>query len=280
MQKCGICNDTRIKPLYDDLLKCKKCGHVFFSVSLSDEELFKLYEKDYFFGSEYSNYLAEKKALQRSFKLRLKILEKFLEPSRHRRLLDIGCAYGFFLDIAKERFDTAEGIDISEEATRYARKELRLNAVNADFLKYNFDSQKFDVICMWDTVEHMQSPNLYMEKIAALTEKGSLVAITTGNIESLNARIRKRRWRLIHPPTHIHYFSKRTLTKLLGNYGFDVIYNRHCGFYRSLELMSYKTLALNKKWLWLYKILRKSGLSNMNLYLDLYDIMYIIARKH
>jgi hypothetical protein len=110
-------------------------------------------------------------------------------------------------------------------------------------------------------------------------QPGALVAITTGDIDSLNARLRKAHWRLIHPPTHLHYFSKKTLTRLLNNYGFDVIYMRYCGFYRSFDNAAYNILVLRYKKPGLYKLLKKTGLTRFDFYLDLHDIVYVIGRK-
>ena len=279
MNECVVCGNSDTKVMYEGILECLQCGHIFSDFQLNDEELFKLYSKKYFFGEEYSDYIADKKVFQKNFRLRLKVLQGFLDPTRHRHLLEIGCAYGFFLDIVSDQFDTLLGIDISEDGVVYAQEQLELNVISTDFLKYDFGSQKFDVVCMWDTIEHLLSPHLYLEKMSRLMERGSIIAITTGNIESLNARIRKDKWRLMHMPTHIHYFSRKTLERVLDNNGFDTIYNRYCGFYRSIDNIAYNTLVLRKRWPWLYGLLCKIGVTRIDIYLNLYDIMYVVARR-
>lgn len=261
-------------------MKCLNCSHVFSNSQLSEEQLYEIYSKKYFFSGEYGDYTANKAALQINFRHHFNILKKFAQPLRHRHLLEIGCAYGFFLDVAKKYFDTAQGIDIANSGIIYAREQLGLDVINGNFLKYDFSGHKFDVVCMWDTIEHLREPHLYLEKINNHMENGALIAITTGDIESFNARMRRDRWRLIHPPTHLHYFSRRTLARLLDNYGFEIIYNRYCGFYRSIDNIAYRTLALNKRNPSAYSLLRKYGLTKINFYLNLFDIMYIIARKH
>jgi O-methyltransferase involved in polyketide biosynthesis len=132
---------------------------------------------------------------------------------------------------------------------------------------------------MWDTIEHLRAPHAYVEKIAAHTEAGALVALTTGDIESLNARLRKDKWRLIHPPTHLHYFSRKSIAQLLDAHGFDVIYNRYCGFYRSIGNMAYNVLVLRQQKPQLYRPLERLGVGGLGFYLNLYDIMYVIARR-
>ncbi len=279
INECIICGGTDTQPLYTTVAKCRKCGHVFCNRRLTDQQLSDLYGTSYFSGAEYSNYLTDKPVLQKNFRLRLNVLKKFLDPHRHRHLLEVGCAYGFFLEIARPHFETVFGIDITEEGVGYAADTLKLNAVNADLLKYDLGDRKFDVVCMWDTIEHLCDPHLYLEKISRHTESGALLALTTGDIKSLNARVRKDKWRLMHPPTHMHFFSRETLVRLLDSYGFDLIYDRYCGFYRSLDNIVYITFVLRKKHPGLYSFLRKIKLTKINFYLNLYDIMYVIARR-
>jgi SAM-dependent methyltransferase len=276
---CIVCARDEGTPLYPGILRCRACGYVFADMRLTDEELFKLYDEEFFTGAEFSDYAADAKFFRKNFALRLRELKKFLDPARHRRLLEIGCAYGFFLDVARKEFARVEGIDITDAGVRYAREELHLDVVQADFLAHDYDAQKFDVVCLWDTIEHLREPQRYIEKIAAHTEPGALVALTTGDIESLNARLRKDRWRLIHPPTHLHYFSPTSIARLLDAHGFDVVYNRYCGFYRSIGNMAYNVLVLRQQKPQLYRPLERLGVGALGFYLNLYDIMYVIARR-
>lgn len=276
---CIVCGSIHAKPFYTGLLKCESCHHVAADLRMTDEELFQLYKRDYFFGDEYSDYVSDKPVIQKNFQLRLRELRKFLKPNVHKQLLEIGCAYGFFLEVAQRYFDRVQGIDITEDGVRYARQILHLDVLHSDLLKHDFESQKFDVVCMWDTIEHLRQPQLYVEKISKHMERGALLTITTGDIGSLNARLRKDMWRLIHPPTHVHYFSKKTLTQMLKNYGFEVVYNRSCGFYRSIDNIAYNILVLRQKQPKTYQILKQFKITELDLYLNLYDIMYVIARK-
>jgi SAM-dependent methyltransferase len=276
---CIVCGHDDAAPLYPGLLRCRACAYVFADMRLTDEELFTLYNEAFFTGAEFSDYAADAKFFRKNFVLRLGELKKFLDPARHRRLLEIGCAYGFFLDVVRDEFERVEGIDITDAGVRYAREELKLNVVQADFLAYDYGAQKFDVVCLWDTIEHLREPQSYIAKIAAHTERGALLALTTGDIESFNARLRKDKWRLIHPPTHLHYFSPKSIAQLLDAHGFDVVYNRYCGFYRSIGNMAYNVLVLRQQKPQLYRPLERLGVGGLGFYLNLYDIMYVIARR-
>jgi 2-polyprenyl-3-methyl-5-hydroxy-6-metoxy-1,4-benzoquinol methylase len=248
-------------------------------VQMTDDEFSALYTERYFFGDEYRDYIADKKPLQKNFARRLAVLRNYLDRARHKDLLEIGSAYGFFLEAAKDDFRAVLGVDVSEEGVKYSRETLNVNALHVNFLDHDFGDRKFDVVCLWDTIEHLGNPFLYMEKISRLTEKGALITLTTGDVESLTSRIKKDKWRLIHPPTHAHYFSKRTLTRMLNKYGFDVVYRRYCGFFRSVDNIAYNIFVLRKKMPRIYDAFRKMGITGFNLYMNLYDIVYVIARK-
>ncbi len=279
MNKCILCGCAEWETLFEGVVKCQHCGHVAADLSMNEDQVHGLYNKSYFFGGEYADYIKEKKSLQKNFRLRMKGLKSFLDPVRHKRLIEIGCAYGYFLDIARSYFCNVQGIDITEEGIFHAREHLGLDVIHGDFLKHDFGNQKFDVVCLWDTIEHLHNPMLYLEKISRHVDRGSLLALTTGDIGSINARLRKEKWRLFHPPTHLHYFNKKTLGEILNHHGFEIVYHKYCGSYRSFENMAYNVLVLRGKGPVLYSLLHKARFTGFHIYLNLRDIMYVIARK-
>ena len=279
LESCIICSSANKKPLYEGIVKCSDCDHVYANLTLSDEEYKSLYNHDYFHGNEYSNYVSDKNVLQKNFLNRIKILNKFSSNKKNLSLLEIGSAYGFFLEQAKPFFKDVMGIDITESGVKYAVNKLKLNVKNIDFLKWKTDQNKWDIICLWDTIEHLKEPNLFIKKANSLMKKDGLIAITTGDINSWLSKIRGKNWRLIHPPTHIHYFSKKSLTDLLLRHGFEVIYFSYPGFYRSLDNIIYNIFVLRLKINWVYKLLKFLKLNKINIYSNTYDICYIIAKK-
>ena len=275
---CILCGAGSFEEHSPGVRRCRGCGFVSADLSLSDDEFRALYARDYFFGSEYRDYVADKEVHQRNFRLRLEVLGQFLDPARHRHLLEIGSAFGFFLEVARERFETVRGFDISVEGTDFARAR-GFDVFDQDFLSAPLTAPRPDVICLWDVLEHLREPHQYLEKIAADLTPGGLVALTTGDVESVNARFRGRRWRLIHPPTHLNYFSRRTIAAMLDKYGFDVLYNEYCGFYRNVDGMAWGILGLRAGFPSAHRLLRRVGVLGWDLYLNLFDITYVIARK-
>jgi SAM-dependent methyltransferase len=247
-------------------------------LNLSPEDFERLYSADYFHGAEYHDYVGEQALIERHFESRLKMLLRHVPDAETKTVFEIGCAYGFFLNVARTYFRSVRGIDISRDAVAHAAGTLGLPATVGDYLDLDI-SAPVDVVCLWDTIEHLQSPHRYIEHAAAHLRPEGVLALTTGDIGSAVARWRGTRWRQIHPPTHLHYFSRATLTGLLERHGFTVEAARYDGMYRSLDTIAYIVFTIKRRQPWAYAWLKRTGLLRLNLYLNLFDIIYVVARK-
>lgn len=277
-KKCIVCGGRLVSGSLQGLLVCERCGFITTDLEISEEEIKRLYSANYYNGEEYANYILDKFIIQKNFKKRLKHIEKYLNNTREAKLFEIGCAYGFFLQVAGQKFDKVAGIDISSEAITYARNTLKMEAYAGDFLAFE-NNEIYDVVCMWDTIEHLQSPELYIEKIYRILGNNGLICITTGDIGSLNARIRGQKWRQIHPPTHLHYFSRKTLKELLERKGFKVLNVSYPANILSLNTVLYTILCLKLKYKKLYVFLDKLKVTRVNIKINLHDFMFVIAQK-
>lgn len=278
LDSCIVCGGVYIASHHPGLLECQDCRFTTADLCLSHGELVELYSEKYFAGDEYRDYLAERDIIEKHFRVRLSRLLRYVQQPDGKELLEIGCAYGFFLNIARTVFRSVQGIDISSDATKYARDTLGLSVYTEDFLLCD-EIKHIDVLCLWDTIEHLQSPHLYLEKASDLMDAGGSVAITTGDINSVMARFRGAKWRQIHPPTHLHYFSKETLGKILRRYGFRVQYCKYEGMYRSLDMIAYIILTIKNNHPDMYKTLKRTGILEHSIYLNLYDIVFCIATR-
>jgi 2-polyprenyl-3-methyl-5-hydroxy-6-metoxy-1,4-benzoquinol methylase len=276
--RCLVCGGRYIKSHLPGLLRCEKCGFISANLDISEEALVRLYGKDYFHGNEYLDYLAEEESLRINFVDRLVTLKKARPDLGHADLFEIGCAYGFFLDEVRSAVRSSAGVDISADAVNFAVKAKKVDARCGDYLTLVLERQ-VDIITMWDTIEHLKRPDLFVKKAARDLRPDGLLAITTGDIGSLNARVRGRNWRMIHPPTHLHYFSVATMTRLLDAQGFDVIHISHPGNSRSLRSIAYFILALQMKRRRLYDRFQRYPIFDWRLTANLFDIMYVIARR-
>jgi len=271
----GACAPSRTLP---GLLTCMSCGFITADVALTESEQAALYGHDYFHGQEYLDYALERDALRANFRGRLATMRAVDADLGRARLLEIGCSYGYFLELVRGAVGAAQGIDVAAEAVARARAELGVDAQAGSYLDTAFP-QPFDWIVMWDTIEHLLQPGRFIAKAAADLRPGGFLALTTGDIGSLNARFRGRRWRMIHPPTHLHYFSVATVRRLLAAHGLEVVHVSHPGTTRSVRSILYLVLALRmgrRRW---YEAIERMPFARLSIPLNLGDIMFVIARR-
>jgi SAM-dependent methyltransferase len=264
------------------LLRCHACGFVTADLAVSSHEIERIYGRDYFHGSEYADYEFEGPSLKLNFSRRLQTLKRYVPDHAGKTLFEIGCAYGFFLELARSQFMRVSGVDISDHAVRYAKESLGVDAVKGDFLEGGI-GEGFDLYCLWDTIEHLVEPGRVVARIGRVMNPGGIVAITTGDIGSLLARIQGRSWRMIHPPTHLHYFSRATLERLLVRHGFEVLAVEYPSTSRSLRMILSGLLVLGRPashWtVRLHRALERLPFLDLNISLNTRDIMYVIARR-
>ncbi len=273
---CQLCGREGDMPLLYPawrIVRCDGCGLAFFPENVETAEL---YTEKYFSGQEYRDYLADETALRKNFRERLADVRK-LKPSG--RLLELGCAYGLFLDEARTHFDV-RGMDICEKPLQHAREKLKLDVTYGDFLAAPDEPAGYDAICMWDTIEHLPRPVAFIEKAARWLRPGGILVMTTGDIASLVARVRGPKWRLVHPPTHLFYFSPRTLGRAATRAGLETVQVKHPPYYRSYKSIAYGLfMAKAKPSPTLYKLMTLGDKLDFNIPLNLYDVMMLVARK-
>ncbi|MGA3150556.1 MAG: class I SAM-dependent methyltransferase [Candidatus Saccharimonadales bacterium] len=284
LQKCPACGYKQLEDNYRTLLQCRRCGHAVAKTFPSAKQLEKIYARDYFFGKEYFDYIADRPALEKNFKKRLKQLSDTYD--RNASVIEIGCAYGYFLNLIKDKVASHKGFDVNQEGVDFARRILKVNATTQNFLDAKLSESSIDTVYMWDVIEHLPHPELFIAKISTLLKPGGHVVLTTGDISSLLPRLRKDNWRLIHPPTHLHYFTPQSLERLFKRHGIKVISVRHKGVHRNLgsvlHQLTYNRKAKNKSAIvfeGLTNAAKVTGLHKLNVPLNTGDIMEVVAVK-
>ena len=279
--ECLVCGATSWKGIYSNtLLSCNNCGFITANMEVSEEQLQAIYTENYFKGEEYLDYLTDERIQKQNFRSRLRELFKQVPQEKPLNALEIGCAYGLFGQVLKEDLPQANyvGFDVVPEAIYYAQETLKLDARNEDYLTSK-SGTKYDATFMWDVIEHLPEPEKFIEKIASESRDGSVLCITTGDIGALLPRLQKQKWRLIHPPSHLHYFSAETLSRLVEKYGFELKSVSHPSVKRSFRLTYYSLFMLNRKYpKWVEKIYNKIPL-DYGFSINTFDIVYLIAQK-
>lgn len=151
-------------------------------------------------------------------KLRFQFIRKYI---RSGKLFDLGAGWGHFLLAGKELGYDIYGIEISEEPYLYCVNDLKLPVDHIDFFKMD-ESKKFDLITMWDVLEHIDDANSFLHKCSALTAPGGFLFLQVPQIDSYFAKRHKDKWKMMGLD-HVNYFGKKTITAILKKHGYEVL---------------------------------------------------------
>jgi SAM-dependent methyltransferase len=232
-----------------------------------------IYTRDYFQGGQrdgYADYQGSDK--ERAVEFR-KLLEDLSSAGiGSGKLLEVGCAYGYFLDEARESFQVS-GIELSEDAVADCRAR-GLDVVRYPVPSFFAERGPFDVVVMLDVLEHLVDPGLLLLELHRHTRPGAAIVLTTGDFGSLMSRALGRQWRLMTPPQHLWYFTKESIEKLLGRSGFRLVELTYPTKRVPVGLVAYQIAryfglqSLTRRW-------RLPGTIPINLH----DAMRVLARR-
>lgn len=235
MTSCSICGSAQTRALLEtdagSIRKCRECETVFRDPLIADERHFDLYQNAVLMESQF--YLTNKTALDSrtepmlTYARGLERLEQLHPPGR---LLDVGCSYGAFPDLARRRGWDAVGVEISAGPAEFARKERGLDVFDGTLEDAGFPDGHFQAITLWDVIEHLDDPVSTLSEARRVLAPGGILLVFTINHESLHYslgnllyRISRRRWksfsRLFYDIHHNFFFSPRSFGALLQRTG-------------------------------------------------------------
>ncbi|HYL34754.1 MAG TPA: class I SAM-dependent methyltransferase [Bryobacteraceae bacterium] len=195
-------------------------------------------------------------------------------------LIDIGAASGFFLSLARRRGWRVSGVEPSDFASSLAR-DKGLDVRTGTVENCHFAAGAFDVVTMWDVIEHIPDPRRAIASIVSLLKPGGLIAINTPDSTCLLARLLKTKWHLVVPPEHLNLFSRESLRLLLAKHGLEVLEAATIGKTFTVQYVL-MTLA---HWQRLHvfdaasEAVRGRRLGQWKISLNLRDNVFMIARK-
>jgi 2-polyprenyl-3-methyl-5-hydroxy-6-metoxy-1,4-benzoquinol methylase len=147
--------------------------------------------------------------------------------ARHKpagRLLDVGCSAGVFAASAREAGYAVTAFDVSAVAVQFAREHFGLDAQVTALETANFPAEAFDVITLWDVIEHTEDPWQALRKVTGWLAPGGIIAVRTPNTRCLRVRLcGLTNWDMVSPPEHWQLFSRRSLRLFLSQNGFRVL---------------------------------------------------------
>lgn len=226
---CPVCGGQDLMPAWTiagyALSRCTGCTHLFVSAGLAPGVLDQAYERDYYAAggarTGYADYLAKAPQRLRGFAQRLHELERYTHG--RGRLLDFGCAVGLFVRVAAEAGWDAVGLERSAWAADYGRRQYGLRILDGSEPECAGFDQHFDLVTMWDVLEHLEDPRGVLEQVAHWLKPGGVLALNTVDSASRGARLAGEHWRHLAPPHHLQYFTRQSLLQLLRASGFRLL---------------------------------------------------------
>ena len=201
-----------------DIVRCADCGHMQLREIPAEAELEEAY------GEAASDDYVEEEAGQRATaRVLLELLERHVEKGP---LVDLGCWVGFLLDEARTRgWDPVTGVEPSAFASGYARDRLGLDVRTEDLMTADLPARAHQAVVLGDVIEHLPEPGDSLDRIRELLAPGGGVMLMLPDAGSRLARVMGKRWWSVIP-THVHYFTRASLARLLEDHGFEI---RHLG---------------------------------------------------
>jgi 2-polyprenyl-3-methyl-5-hydroxy-6-metoxy-1,4-benzoquinol methylase len=214
--------------VHPPIVRCNVCGLVYANPRWDSSLVSESYSV-----VEDPTYVEEREGRVLTFSRNLAPFENLIASnSPTRRLLDVGCHIGVMIELAQARGWDAWGVEPSVWASEQARAR-GLHVVTGTLADAPIPENYFDVVTMWDVIEHLTDPAAEIRHVHRVLKPGGIFAIHTIDIESLFARVMGKRWPWLME-MHLYYFSPRTLSKLLAQNGFRVIHANAQGRYLRL----------------------------------------------
>lgn len=257
--------------------ECKNCGLIYITPQPDEATLKEFYPEKYFHSQHpkgYQDFIARKDdVINYRLKPLIELINNF-SPNRGK-LLEIGCALGYFLELAESCGWEAQGVELSSWAAQYAREKTKVNVLTGKLEDIKFPDSYFDAIVMIELIEHTQNPDTFLKEVHRILKPEGRILITTPNSKSVHGKIWKRKFQetfLI--PEHLFLFSIPTINRILETNNFKIIHLQTRTYLRRYYDYKIPPGLLRQ----VRKIGRKLMLSLINS-LNVGEMLVVIAKK-
>lgn len=292
VRACQLCGSAERSTNFQDgpfqVVTCRQCGLVYVTPRLQGEALAAVYDEGYWKSDDpklrgYADYAREADLYLKTFRRRMALVSRWL-PAR-ARVLDVGCAAGYFLRVLQEHGHDVHGVELSQAIAVEAIKALGQERVHIGTLDdavaaMDYRPQSFDLVTMWDVVEHIPEPQQVLRRVRELIKPGGRFLLETQNVASRWARLLGRRWHHYKHDEHLYHFTPTTIRRLLDDCGFRVLDlgSAYAGKYVSFGFLAERAGRLGRIPGLLAKPL--GLLRRCNLYVNPFDEMIVVAEPN
>jgi len=253
------------------IVECRSCGLVYMNPRPHHEAVVENYG-----DVEDREYIEEEQGRLETFAESLELVRRY---RRSGRLLDVGCHVGTFLTLAEAAGFEVAGVEPSRWASEIARERIAGSVHCGAVEDAPLPEGGYDVITLWDVIEHLPDPALDVRAIHAALRPGGVFAVSTMDVDALFARVAGRRWPW-YMQMHLVYFSRRTLCEMLRREGFQICeVVTHVRRVRLTYLASRVDAYSPRAGRLAAGLLERAGLAERTVGVSLGDIFTVVARK-
>lgn len=286
---CQLCGSGERTLKFQDgpfrVLTCAGCGLIYVTPRLQGQALLDVYDASYWNSQNpkqrgYADYAAEGALYLKTFQKRMALVSRWLPPQA--RILDVGCAAGYFLRIAQQHGHDVHGVELSAAIAVEAQQALGQDRVHVGTLAEamrgkDYAERSFDLVTLWDVIEHIPTPQEVLQQVRTLIKPGGRLLLETQNVASRWARLLGRRWHHYKHDEHLFHFDPRTIRRLLDECGFRVleIGSAYAGKYVSFAFLAERAGRLGRVPGLLAKPL--GLMRRCNLYVNPHDEIIVVA---
>lgn len=214
---CYNCNSNQARKLENIkgyvIYRCRRCSFVFVHPQVGLEETEKVYDSPQYYALS----IVQRGRIEWDIQRRLKILRE-LRPKKGR-ILDVGCAAGYFLSAAMIDGWDVLGIERSTHTASRAVKMVGGGQVKACTFEDVSHDGLFDAICFWEVLEHIQQPLKSLNKAVSMLAPNGLICLSTPNISGFLSHFMGKKFPALMPPEHLSYFNYKSIRYLLNRFG-------------------------------------------------------------
>lgn len=223
---CPACgsdrSEVRLERFGRKLLQCLDCDIGYmegFPAETND-----VYSHAGYIETQETNYLENADYRKKRFAMeRLDIVQQHLKrPAATVRLLDVGCGTGWFLEVARDRGYVVSGVEIGRELAQFTSNKLGI-PVYAVALTALPSSEKFDVITLFDVLEHISDPRAMLKSVREHLNPGGIALLFTPNLDSIGFNLLGELSSLVMPAEHLFYFTPASLRRLIEETPLNVL---------------------------------------------------------
>lgn len=236
LSNCPVCGGKIFEPFLEvqdhsvshgtfQIVRCKKCGFLFTNPRPSEESIGSFYDSAGYISHHDESDSLMSKVYNQVRKLavtsKLELIKKH-DPHQEKKILDIGCGTGFFINSCLDQHWEVTGTEPDDDARSAAQKRTGIPIYPSVFDDSLREAQ-FTSITMWHVLEHIHRLDETMSWLYQhLAPKGTLF-IAVPNPQSYDSQVFGKHWAAYDVPRHLYHFTKDTMEKLLLHYNFTIV---------------------------------------------------------